>query len=639
MDFEKLDEDQVQIVRWSPGLQNLRVVAAAGSGKTTTIAALVTKLVLVDEVRPQDICVLTFANRAGKELQNRLTESLGQQQASQMFVGTFHGIGLKMLRRSDADFWQMKNCCDMPPNTRRSDAPSTRDLWRSAVVFGKMPGTGKDSLRVAEYPDHHLRAVGLQRADGRDVTKAKGVGAARKFKECWALVEEAKTATGVWEFDDVLLRWNAQLDAKGSGMFKVVIVDEAQDNNKVQGEIAQGLAGTDGNLVLVGDLRQTIHEWRGAYPHLFRTADRRLKAETKELRFNYRSVPAVVGLCNGYSKDKKWTLGSAVQATKTEAAATAIQWKELPDAFAQAGWIAETIAAEVRAGKKTRRAILLRTNGQIAVLEALLMAAGVSVNLLGGRSALKSYAARTVQAYLKAINEGCCESLSQVLNIPKRYLPRTFGQALIQSPLQNYETLAQKIPRVARAARIKRGSMRGAMELAYFIESAQEASWKAQPGMVLDLIVEHWNDAGEAHETDGLGVLTAIAEMAARFNSYSEFAAFWAHQQATGSGGDVTLSTIHRAKGLEWDHVYIDATEGFIPHHRADSKQQAEEERLLYVAMSRAKEKLTITWSKSGPTALSGGLSELLRPFAPDPNEVPDPDPFNGAEIDEVFYG
>ena len=260
--------------------------------------------------------------------------------------------------------------------------------------------------------------------------------------------------------------------------------------------------------------------------------------------------------------------------------------------------------------------MLLRTNGQIAIFEALMLAAGVSVNLMGGRSALRSYAARTIQNYLKAINEDCAESLSQVLNTPKRYLPRTYGQALIQTPAQNYETLAQRVARVARSSRLKRGSMRGAMELSYFLESARSAAWKAQPQLILDLIIEHWNDAGEAHETDGLGVLQAVATMASKFDSYAEFAKFWKQQQSSLAGSEVTLSTIHRAKGLEWDHVYVDATGGFLPHHRASASQESEEERLLYVAMSRAKTALTLTWSEMGPTPECGGLT-------PTPGAVP----------------
>jgi superfamily I DNA/RNA helicase len=636
MDFGRLDEDQTNVIRWSPGGKNLRVVAAAGSGKTTTIAALVTKLVLVDEVRPSDICVLTFANRAGQELKNRLSEALGAQIVKEMFVGTFHGIGLQMLRRSDEERWSMKNCADMAPSTRSPNIPSTMEFWRSAVVFGKMPGTGEESLKAADYPDHHLRAASLQRAEGRDWTRAKGSGTAPKFTECWAMVERAKKAKGAWEFDDVLLEWNAMLDPDGPGMFKIVVVDEAQDNNKVQGDIVRGLAGNDGNIVFVGDLRQTIHEWRGAHPRLFQSADKKLKAETRELRFNYRSTPSIVELCNGYASGKQWTLGSDVSAVSTSQEVS-VRWKASPDPFVQAVSIANEVAAEIRSGVSRTRAVLLRTNGQIAIFEALMLAAGVSVNLMGGRSALRSYAARTIQNYLKAINEDCAESLSQVLNTPKRYLPRTYGQALIQTPTQNYETLAQRVARVARSSRLKRGSMRGAMELSYFLESARSAAWKAQPQLILDLIIEHWNDAGEAHETDGLGVLQAVATMASKFDSYAEFAKFWKQQQSSLAGSEVTLSTIHRAKGLEWDHVYVDATGGFLPHHRASASQESEEERLLYVAMSRAKTALTLTWSEMGPTPECGGLTPLLERFRPE-KDVPDSDPNNGAEIDELSW-
>jgi DNA helicase-2/ATP-dependent DNA helicase PcrA len=480
-----------------------------------------------------------------------------------------------------------------------------------------------------------MRAVGLQRADGKDVTRAVGVGYAKKFKEAWAMVERAKAKLGAWCFDDVMLAWDKSLGAKGPGMFKVVLVDESQDNNKIQGSIVKKLAGTEGKIVLVGDLRQTIHEWRGAYPRLFKSADKALKAETRELRYNYRSAPAIVDLCNRYAEGRTWSLGSDVRPTQ-EPNPDAIRWKGYPDSFVQADSIARKIAGEVAAGKAHSRSILLRTNGQITIFEALLLTHGVPVNLSGGRSALRSFAAQTIRRYLKAVNEDCAESIGKVLNIPKRYLPRTYGQALAQAQPLDYETLAQRVSRVARSSRLKRGSMRGAMELSYFLESLRSAAWKAQPQMVLDLITENWNDAGEAHETDGLGVLTAVALMASKFDSYKDFDAFLNQQQALGAVGLVTLSTIHRAKGLEWDEVYLDVTSGLLPHHRASKMQESEEERLLYVAMSRAKRTLNLTWAAEGPVPGTGGLTPLLADFRTD--DPPDVDPFNGEEADELAW-
>lgn len=620
MDFDKLDSFQLNIVRWSPGGNNLRVIASAGSGKTTSVVALVTKLILVDEVDAADICVLTYANKAGNELRVRLGEALGAGVVSNMAVGTYHAVGLNFLKRINPEKWDMTRCCDLPQGSRVEGMPSTHFMWRSAVVFGSMPGTGESSLKVADAPDQHLQQVCLQRAEGRSPEDAKGSGSAPKFKQAWLMVERCKAYYNAWDFDDVLMAWRKWLKTNEGGRYKVVIVDESQDNNKLQLELAQLLRREEGNIVLVGDLRQTVHEWRGAYPKLFAEADQTLSATTMELCNNYRSRPKIVELSNAYAKGKKWNLGSPSNSTR-DADGQSVFTRSFPGHFEEGAFIAEHIAEELENGIERTRAVLCRTRGLIAIIEGCLLANNVPVVIAGGSSAFKSPPAQAVMNYLAAIHEDSVEALINVLNMPKRFIPRTFATKLQGTRRARGEKVEETLRRLVYTDSMSTGSRTNALELADKLESMRAASWSDQVREVCQLLAASWDDNGDANENDNNGLAYSVATFAMRFPDYTLFKEFLTVQLRARQDDPnaVVLSTIHKAKGLEWDDVYVDVTHGLLPHRRARGSAIEEEQRLLYVAITRPKERLFLLSAEEGQHLDVGGVSSLLKSMSQGP--------------------
>ena len=614
MDFDALDEDQVNVVRWSPSVDsNLRVVAAAGSGKTTTVVALIAKLLIVDEIAASDICVITFANKAAGELKQRLEVAVGAAATRQLTVGTFHAVGLNQLRYNNPSSWPMHKCMDLGPGQREKNIPSTSMMWRNAVVFGNMPGTGEESLKCADKHDAHLKHVGLQRAAGVRVHEAKHVREAPQFKLAWAMVERAKQKLGAWEFDDVLLAWHTKLEQEGGSNFRVVIVDEAQDNNKIQADITKLLAARQGKIVLIGDLRQCVHEWRGAYPHIFQNAEIELQAQTRELRFNYRSTPDVVELCNTYSAGKKWDIGSHVQATKPADSFSGVRVSAHDSSFDAGLRIAESVLTDKENGIERSRVVLCRTNGQIATIEAAFVSIGVPVMVAGQSSLFKSWEARVMVNYLKAMNENSLEALSEVLNTPKRFVSTQFAQLLKHTPRNVKEPIYLTLRRVMRSGNLKKGTENNLMELSYFLEAGCALAYKQQAHHVFQLLVKNTEDEGEVHETDTLGVLAAVMIAAERCDSYADFTAFINRAVSSNTEGVVLLSTIHKAKGLEWDEVHVDVTDGLIPHKRSVGLEIHEEERLLYVALSRAKMNLHLFYANTNNEGARAGMTRLLK--------------------------
>lgn len=618
MNFDLLDEAQVNVVRWSPDQPNMRVVAAAGSGKTTTVTALTTKLVLVDGVAPHEICVLTFANKAAAELTSRINASLGAHVGSQVKIGTYHAVGLDFLRKVEPNSWPMPRCLDLPTASRAPGVPSTMQLYRAVVVFGTVPGTNEDSLRVADTADQHVRLVQLQRADGCNVTQAKPVREVKELVTAWAMAERAKQALNAWEFDDVLLSWEMHLRNRPEGLFRVVIVDEAQDNNRIQGKIAVALAGSRGRVVLVGDLRQTVHEWRGAYPKLFAEADKQLQAETRELPFNYRSRPAIIELCNQYAHGMPWSLGAPVNPTRP-ATDDQVRYSEHVDHYSQGVAIATRIKEEIEAGKVCTRALLCRTNGLLATMEAAFVTVGVPVHMTTSSSLFRGLPATQTIEYLRAICQGDPNAAAVIANVPKRFIPRHFLTALINEPALRNETLGCKIARLTTQGNWARSVKRSLYDLSHFFENAASCSWREQIEIVRKVLSNSEEDVGEAHETDNWAVTQAVLTVAARCESFDQFEVFVQEIQRAphADPNGVVLSTVHRAKGLEWDEVYVDVTEGMLPHHRARGPHIGEEQRLLYVALSRAREKLHLSAAHETYTQnKAGGRSSLLRAVA-----------------------
>jgi DNA helicase-2/ATP-dependent DNA helicase PcrA len=638
-----LDDSQKAVANWSPSDGNLRVVGGAGAGKTGTLAMLVAKLVLVDEVPPERICVTVYNKDAGAELRTRLEPLVGTENLERMSVGTFHSLGRRWMDREEPGMWNMSRCIDLPARSRATGVPSVRQLWQNAVVWGSMPGTGVKSLKVADTSDYHRREVSLLRAAGVTAADAPSSRYCRSLPQAWRMVADSKSRLDVWDFDDVLERWWQSLASRPEGWFDVVIVDEAQDNTRVRLNIAKSLAGRDGRIVLVGDLRQTIYVWAGAFPHLFQSADVEMEAQTLCLGYNYRSTPQIVDLSNRYASDKPWLLGEPPEADRDPG-----EEIEPPTQYATVLSMCDAWAVEVLSDEELNpgrsRAALFRTNGLAAVCEAAFQMRGIPVIIRGSKPILETTEGKAVLDYIRAIWQRDAKAMCRIVNQPNRYASRLFVSAMAKLTLEEEETWSEFIQRAVRRGRVASRTARGLRIFGRQLDRWAQMPWSEALPDIADTISAEWSDTGEAQETDNVAVLYAAFGLARRFPSASEFLRFTdpATRPERLKMKPVVLSTIHRAKGREWDVVFVDVTEGYLPYYRSREQEQYEEEqRLLYVAMTRAKTTLHFgCFEYDENPDISGGCSHLCAPLWADAPAaavpVPDVDPNNGAEIDEL---
>lgn len=637
-----LDTDQAHVANWTPADGNLRVVAAAGSGKTRSVVAMAARLASEGIVDPRRIVVTTFSRKAADEITERLSGVVPADVAGQLRVGTFHALALRAIRTMEPGGfagsvwspiqWGMGFCLDLPGAKRNPGIPSPAVLWKTAVSYGTMPGTGVASLKLDGDSANYARAADLLRANGYDEPSQvprKEWPELSGFMDAWELVIDSKRALGAWDFSDVLSAWrDGMRDGVVSSSADVVIVDEAQDNSRVQLDIVQLLTRTTGRIVLVGDLRQCIHVWRGAYPDLFAHADTAIKAGTRQIRTNYRSTPAIVALGNATANGRAWSLGDAASAHRADTGGVTV-WGGFSDDEAEAGYVAERISADVAAGAKPGDfAILCRTNAAVGLFQAMLTEAKVPCAVVGGTSIFAHREVETMMCYLIVAERDAFNALGKMVNVPTRYIGARFVTQVQEVATRQGIGMLDAIRQVTPT--LTPGSQRGARDLHATLSNLRRLPWEAKIDAVLSLLAGEEraerraaHSAEETPDEDKPALYRCAASIARRFSNATDLYAFAERCNANvqfvvegenNADGRVTLSTVHRSKGREWPTVYVAASAGVLPHHRnMTGPGEEDERRLYYVAATRARDSLVLLWNHQ-PRGGRGGIGSVSGP-------------------------
>lgn len=607
----KLDSHQQQVAAWRPGRgANLRVVAAAGSGKTTTTVATVTNL-LAEGVDPASLVITTFTSKAGKELNERLRKVVDPAMFDRLTIGTFHGIALRALRQNAPEVWGMGRCVDTG-RSRNRDIPAASTLWirafedRAIQILGGEQGLSLPKEEVGEYR-LAVEALCLSRgyryntAEGKELADKSGLP---QLHAAWSLYERQKAAHGAFDFSDALITLRDGLRASAPGN-RVVIVDEAQDNSALQIELAELLAGT-GSVVLVGDVRQSIYGWRGAAPDLFLSADTRINARTLYLPTNYRSGRKIVELGNKIAEGQSWTLGPACGTGRDVDGTITVR------GFSQDTDRADAIGREVRGrvdggDRPDSFAVLCRTRAEQGPMEAALLRHKVPVAIVGGSSFFAGKAWKDYAALLLAADGGKLDN-----DTAKRAAESTPGVGFytardVATAYGSSGDILAAVASVAENTR-RRNQREGLMRLHALLRECLTLKFTDICEKVGTYLAA-FKAADEKGDNDERGEITSSAQLAATFDTAEEAVKFAAKCEGAalalgddaGEGaeaGRVCISTIHKAKGREWTTVYADASGGRFPHARSENNEQrmAEERRLFYVAVTRAADNLHLTY-------------------------------------------
>ena len=532
-------------------------MAGAGSGKTATLTGRLIHL-LSSGITPSRIVAITFTNKAASEMKQRVA-SASSQSVDSVFIGTFHSFCSRLLRR------EATRLSRRPNFTIFDDSDKNRLLRRLLKEMG-IP-TKELSLSLASAFISRIK-------NNMPVPAGLIPKQTSRLENLFARYEAALIINNAFDFDDLiskvvfLFKSNPSLLAKYQNLFSYFLVDEYQDVNPVQYWLIKLLVGNSGRLNVVGDDSQAIYGFRGADVRTFLQFNKDFpSAETVILDQNYRSTKNIIEAASGLISKNKEQL--AKQLWTEHATGEPIKVIEHADEDEEAVWLVNFLLSNPDSSSRT---ILYRTNAQSRPLEQALIEANIPYELFGGLHFYERKEIKDIVAALRlASNPADSVSLERL------------DKNLYRAP---FRRLRDTLPNQATS-----------------LSPQDLVSYIVEAGEFVDLIRRRFDNADERLEN-----INELINFAGKFSALSEFLekiSLFAGSDLSSSRvkssapSAVSLMTIHMAKGLEFDEVYIaGCSEGLLPHHRSLSSnpELEEERRLMYVAMTRARRKLTLSF-------------------------------------------
>lgn len=603
---EGLNPDQLDAVVHESG--PLLVVAGAGSGKTRVLTHRIAHLIHMG-VHPSKILAITFTNKAASEMRDRVFELVGPV-VKTMWVSTFHSACVRILRaNAEAIGYPRQFSIYDSADSNRLTSYVIRDLGLDSKRFTPRGVHGIISLKKNELISPQTMA-----------TEAENIFD-RKHAEVYAEYQARLLKAGAMDFDDLLMNVVKLFGDHGNVLehyrerFTQILVDEYQDTNQAQNEIALQLAGGHQNICVVGDQDQSVYRFRGAdFRNIIQFEEAFPDVTTIVLDQNYRSTQTILDAANAVidnNQERKpkalWTeAGMGERITRYHA----------EDEGDEATFIATTARQlnEQDAVNWRDIAVLYRTNAQSRVLEESFMRVGVPYKVVGGTRFYDRREVKDAMAYLRATVNPLDEvSVKRVLNTPKRGV----GDASVVK-LDAFAA-AESIPFVEALRRNDEAGVAGkaVRGITQFIELLDGLTTTAAddsygPGDVLQLALEgsgylaelEAEDTIEAHtRIENLGELVGSAREFTVISEFMEQVSLVADTDQLDDDDQVILMTLHSAKGLEFPTVFLAGVEeGVFPHIRSltEPVEMEEERRLAYVGITRAMKRLYMShaWSR-----------------------------------------
>ncbi len=602
--FDDLNPQQLDAVMATDG--PVLVLAGAGTGKTRVITHRVAHLI-EQGVPGTALLAVTFTNKAADQMKQRVAQLLTRtgHDAGESWISTFHSFCTRLLRREAPRLGLPR---DFSIYDEEDQAAAVKLALQQLSLEERSAPVRSLLERISFAKNHVLPAEQLAAEAGNESSRV----AAKVF----AAYGQVLLKAGALDFDDLLLRAVEILrrfdDARAhwSGRFRYIQVDEYQDTNRVQYELLRLLAGRQRNLCVVGDEDQSIYSWRGAdVGNILRFAEDFPGAKVIRLEQNYRSTQKILDAAGGLVAKNVRRLGKSLSATRGEGAN--LKFYEARDAAAEAEFVAGQILAIQRSDPRTRLAVLYRTNFQSRAFEEALRRLSLRYRVLGGFSFYQRAEVKDALAYVRlTIHPEDDVALLRVLNQPPRGIGKATVEALRDLAEQARGSLWSAIGKAIESAPTGRAMapLKGFRELVGSLAGEREALSPAEflrlvleRSGYLDMLAQRATPEDTARIENLQELLNAVAEGAERGESLVDMldrAALVSDADTYDEGAPVTLLTLHSAKGLEFDHVFlVGLEEGVFPHSRSSDREEdlEEERRLCYVGMTRARETLTLT--------------------------------------------
>jgi DNA helicase-2/ATP-dependent DNA helicase PcrA len=585
------------------------VIAGAGSGKTRVLTERIAHLVRDKEVSPRNILAFTFTNRAAREMKERL-ETRNPGISDELWVGTFHATGVKILRRHGVKI-------GIERNFSIYDASDSLDLVKESLTRKTLEGSIlRSPLSIRDQISRWKNELISPEMSVERVSNNIERRIAAVYREYEAGLRRANAL----DFDDLIARVVELLATDQNSRvhyarrFRYVLVDEFQDTNPIQLAMIDALASEHHNLFVVGDDDQSIYSWRGAkVEHILNFDSLYGGTQVIRLEQNYRSTQTILDAANhliannvGRKGKELWTDGE-----RGDNIGLIVSMDEESEAMNVLHAV-KTLVDDGAALKDI--AVLYRTNAQSRSLEDVLKLGSMPYQIIGSVRFYERAEVRDILAYCKLLaNPADNVSLKRIINVPKRGLGKTTYEHLAETARFKQVPITQILR--SGAFELANAQTKRCAQFVRMYEKLQSIATSKDAPQVIEALVEETNYRDYLKEAypdsdsriENVDELITAAEVYTEgredrsLTSFLEEIALVADIDALDSiGGQLTLMTLHNAKGLEFDCIIIAGLEdGLFPHvNSMDNPESLEEERrLFYVGMTRARKRLFCSYA------------------------------------------
>lgn len=633
------------------------VYAGAGSGKTKVICSRIAWLIHEKKVRPSSILAVTFTNKAAKEMKERIEHMIGAEKARYLTVSTFHAFCARYLRIYAEKFGFDRNFSIFDDGDQKTvlkevlkNLDISDQLLSVATAKSKIDKIKNLGFTPKEYAEHLKQNDQTIQYQKYDASFFRMQASPQVIQKVYETYQKKLKAQNALDFNDLLLTMTSLLVehkdvlSELQNRFKYFLIDEFQDTNPIQFKLISLLSGESNNLFIVGDDDQSIYSWRGADPSFILNFTELFKdAKLFKLEENYRSTKNIIQAAASVIKNNRNRASKTLFTNNLSGAK--IKLHETIDAPSEAHFIVNEIYNKLDDKKNfSNFAVLYRTNAQSRLIEDALRKKMIPYVIYGSVRFYERAEIKLLISYLKTfINPKDDQSFLKIINTPRRGLGDTAIEKLTECAVNIQEPLIHTATEVVYGS-IETEHIRTLSKLKSLIMNIQE--WKSmaaaneKSATILQKIIsdirfedylrstypedyderllnilelknglsefeeQYLNSAEQSdHNDDGehkptpttFEIISKFIEQAMLLIEPTR------HNVQSGESNAVTLMTVHSAKGLEFQHVFIAGLEeGTFPHQNSlNSPDQIEEERrLMYVAMTRAKKHLTLSYSK-----------------------------------------
>ena len=589
----------------------LLVIAGAGSGKTRVLTHRIAYLISEKNVKPWNIIAITFTNKAAKEMKNRIENIVGTECANDIWIGTFHSMCVRILRREITKIGYNSDFVIF-------DTSDVRTVIKECIKELKLDDkVYSDRYLAYEFSKAKNEMITVDRFANMYASDTRMSTVAKVYQ----LYQSKLMKNNALDFDDIInntikiFEENPDVLEVYQNKFRYILVDEYQDTNKAQDRLIMLLGEQHHNVFVVGDDQQSIYKFRGAdITNILNIEKRFPNTKVIKLEQNYRSTDCILKVANEVIKNNRGNVKKKLWTENGEGTKPSLH--QANDEYDEANYIVSNINHIKREeyAKYSDFAILYRTNAQSRAFEDVLMREGIPYRVVGGQKFYERKEIKDILAYLRLVhNPNDNVSLKRVINEPKRGIGKTtvdtieqlsneqnismfdivnhiekYGLTRAQAGLREFAELIKKLQDDTSSIekltnRILKES--GYMQMLEDDKSTESESRIENIGEFLNVVIEYENEEADSDLASFLENIALVTDL----------------DNVDEEQDSVLLMTLHTAKGLEFPNVFLVGMEdGLFPSYRSigEPAEEEEERRLFYVGITRAKEHLFLTCAR-----------------------------------------